>query len=211
MCYGCALDAAITQSGACPFCRTRLAAIVTYDPLELAHIPKSELRALRRPSNPESTMKPPPPVGCAEDVDRDDSNNIKNDNENYDEKKKNDKNGESTRLNHELAETNKEVLLSDESVIDPTDQCMHKKDSFTKLENILINSGGGGGDLDGDDDGGNSHKRVNMHEMLEKAASVNEATTGKEEETELCWVARVNGPKGMIINYLTVEDLKRRM
>ena len=51
MCYGCALDTAISMSGACPLCRTKCAAIVTYDALELVPIPTSELNALCDASN----------------------------------------------------------------------------------------------------------------------------------------------------------------
>ena len=51
MCYGCALDTAISMSGACPLCRTKCAAIVTYDALELVPIPTAELDALCEPSD----------------------------------------------------------------------------------------------------------------------------------------------------------------
>jgi len=47
MCYGCALDSAISLSGTCPLCRTRASAIVTYEALELLELPKSELAGLQ--------------------------------------------------------------------------------------------------------------------------------------------------------------------
>lgn len=47
MCYGCALDSAISLSGTCPLCRTKASAIVTYEPLELLQLPKSELAGLQ--------------------------------------------------------------------------------------------------------------------------------------------------------------------
>lgn len=47
MCYGCALDSAISLSGTCPLCRAKATAIVTYEPLELLQLPKSELLGLQ--------------------------------------------------------------------------------------------------------------------------------------------------------------------
>jgi hypothetical protein len=47
MCYGCALDSAISLSGTCPLCRTKATAIVTYEPLELLQLPKAELLGLQ--------------------------------------------------------------------------------------------------------------------------------------------------------------------
>lgn len=125
-------------------CRTKLAVIATYNPLELVQIPSSELDVMRHRKLPSKSSAEEPLI---------------------------DK------------ELEKKVIPVEGST--ETTFVNKNKDSFSDVEALLSSAS--------------------------ESQGVNEVMAALQVETELCWVARVNGPKGMIIDYLTVDDLKRNM
>ena len=160
ICYSCSLQSAIALSGACPLCRTRAIAIVTYEFVQ--EEVEDEHEAVRAQQTVEANLRAKrsaPAAGKGE---------IK----------------AATAADESAAATNEKERE------EPAEKKDQSQEEALEDEARDAGGGGGGGGVGVGEGGGGGGG-------------------GERSSSAVIWIAKVTGPSGPLLNYLTEDDLSR--
>ncbi len=161
ICYSCSLQSAIALSGACPLCRTRAIAIVTYEFVQ--EEVEDEHEAVRAQQTVEANLRAKRSAPAAG------KGGIK----------------AATAADESAAATNEKERE------EPAEKKDQSQEEALEDEARDAGGGGGGGGVGVGEGGGGG------------------GGGGERSSSAVIWIAKVTGPSGPLLNYLTEDDLSR--